>query len=271
MSHKAGLAGSPAGKIGCARDGHILTITIDSPARRNALTLGMWQALTDALNAAEADPDIRCIVLRGAGGQAFSSGADISEFGDLRNSPASVIAYNEVCEQAMDRLHAVQKPTIAMIEGFCVGGGMALAISCDIRIAARNARFGIPAAKLGLGYDFAGISRLVDIAGPSRAKEIFFTARQFDAEEAYEMNLLNRLVAEEDLAQTVATYAAMIAENAPMTIASVKLAVGQARLDPDKRDLAACHAAELACFQSEDYAEGRQAFAEKRKPVFRGR
>lgn len=259
------------GRIRVSTEGHVGTIVIDSPARRNALSFAMWTALGDALEAMAANADTRCVVLRGEGGKAFASGADISEFDTMRSSPAAVDAYNHACERAMDGLAAFPKPTIAMIEGFCVGGGAALAVACDIRIAARNARFSIPAAKLGVGYDYAGISRLIDVVGPARAKEIFFTGRLFDADEALAMNLLNRLVEETKLGDAVTEYAGMIAANAPITIASVKLSIANAMMDPDKRDLAACHAAELACFQSEDYAEGRKAFAEKRKPVFRGR
>lgn len=260
-----------AGRIRTAISGHVGTIVIDNPARRNALNFAMWTQLGDALEAMAADAGVRCVVVRGEGGKAFASGADISEFDAMRSSPEAVEAYNHACERAMDGLAHFPKPTIAMIEGFCVGGGAALAVACDIRIAAHNARFSIPAAKLGVGYDFAGIARLIAVVGPSRAKEIFFTARIFEAEEANAMNLLNRLVDEADLAAAVTDYAGMIAANAPLTIASVKLSVTQALLDPDKRDPAACLAAELACFQSEDYQEGKKAFAEKRKPVFRGR
>lgn len=259
------------GQIRVLTTGHVATIIIDNPARRNALTFAMWQQFGDALDTLEADGNIRCIIVRGEGGKAFASGADISEFDTLRSSPAAVETYNKACERAMDRLSDIAKPTIAMIEGFCVGGGMALAVSCDIRIAAANARFAIPAAKLGVGYDYPGISRLVQIVGPSRAKEIFFTARIYEAAEVWEMNLLNKLVPEGELAVTVKDYAALIAGNAPITIASVKRAVTTATAEPGQRDIAACHAAELACFQSEDYAEGRKAFAEKRKPVFHGK
>lgn len=260
-----------AGRIRVSTEDHVGTIVIDSPARRNALSFAMWTALGDALETMAADAGIRCVVLRGEGGKAFASGADISEFDTMRSSPAAVDAYNHACERAMDGLAAFPKPTIAMIEGFCVGGGAALAVACDIRIAARNARFSIPAAKLGVGYDYAGISRLIDVVGPARAKEIFFTARIFDADEALAMNLLNRLVEESKLGDAVAEYAGMIAANAPLTIASVKLSVANALMDPDKRDLAACLAAELACFQSADYQEGKKAFTEKRRPVFNGR
>lgn len=265
------LSTASSGRIRVAIDGPIATVVIDNPARRNALNFAMWQQLGDALDRLEADPAVRCIVVRGEGGKAFASGADISEFDAMRSSPEAVATYNLACERAMDRLSEIAKPTIAMIEGFCVGGGMALAVSCDIRIAATDARFSIPAAKLGVGYDYPGISRLVAIVGPSRAKEIFFTARLFEAAEVRDMNLINTLVAPGALAATVAETATLIAGNAPLTIAAIKLAVTTATAEPGQRDLAACHAAELACFQSEDYAEGRKAFAEKRKPVFRGK
>lgn len=260
-----------AGRIGAEKAGGVGTLVIDNPARRNAMSFEMWRQMIAVLHDFERDDEVRCIVVRGEGGQAFCSGADISEFDALRSAPEAVRAYNEACEGAMDGLHALTKPTIAMIEGFCVGGGMALATSCDLRIAAKGSRYAIPAAKLGVGYDYPGIARLIDVVGASRAKEIFFTARLFEDREVAEMGFLNRLVERDELALIVGETARVIAGNAPLTIASVKLSIANALMDAEKRDLAACHAAELACFDSEDYAEGRRAFAEKRKPNFKGR
>jgi len=265
------MTATKTGTIRIERAGAVATIVIDNPGRRNALNFAMWCALGEAIDALEADTEIRCLIVRGEGSEAFASGADISEFDAMRADPETAARYNIACEYAMDRLAAVQKPTIAMVQGFCIGGGMALAVGCDIRIVAGNARFAIPAAKLGVGYDYRGIERLAKLVGPSRAKEIFFTARIFNVEEAEAMGLVSRLVSVDHLAAETKAYAELIAANAPLTIAAVKMAVANALAEPHERNLEACKAAEQACFASEDYAEGRRAFAEKRKPVFHGR
>jgi enoyl-CoA hydratase/carnithine racemase len=210
------------------------------------------------------------VVLAGAGGKAFVSGADISEFGEKRGSREATLAYNALVEQASDTLLACKKPTIAMIQGYCIGGGLAISLCCDLRIASENSRFGVPAAKLGLGYAYPGIKRLADVVGPSFAKEIFFTARQFDAAEAIQMGLINRVRPTDELEAYVTNYAAMIGGNAPLTVGAVKLCVGEYAKDPESRDLEACQEAVDRCFTSADYIEGRTAFMEKRKPVFRG-
>ena len=171
----------------------------------------------------------------------------------------------------MRRLRELSKPTLAMIQGYCIGGGVAVALSCDIRLSADNARFGVPAAKLGLGYEYEGVRKLVDLVGPAFAKEIFFTARQFNAQEAREMGLVNRVVATADLAARVDEYASTIAGNAPMTVASIKTIVGEIVKDETQRDIALCDRVVDACFNSDDYREGRTAFMEKRKPDFQGR
>ena len=167
-------------------------------------------------------------------------------------------------------MHEFPKPTIAMIRGYCIGGGMGLASSCDIRICTPNSRFAVPAAKLGLGYDFPGLKRLVDLVGPSFAKEIFYTSRQFDAAEAKDMGFANRVVPEEEIEAYVRNYADTIAGNAPLTVNSIKFIVGEVMKDESKRDIRRCSELVAECFASKDYIEGRQAFMEKRKPVFTG-
>ncbi len=211
------------------------------------------------------------VVLSGAGGKAFVSGADISEFAEKRSSPESVQEYNRIAGLANAAIIEFAKPTIAMIQGYCIGGGLGVALCCDLRLAAEDSRFAVPAAKLGLGYAYDGIKRLVDVVGPSFAKEIFYTARQFDATEALQMGLVNRVVPAADIETYVRDYAGTIGGNAPLTINSVKLCVNEAIKDPDKRDLVAAQAAVDACFASADYIEGRTAFMEKRKPAFRAR
>ena len=226
-------------------------LIFNNPERHNAVSLEMWEAATRIIADFRADPDVRVVVVRGAGEKSFVSGADISKFDD---------------ERAQE-----EKPTIAMIHGYCIGGGANLAVCCDLRICSETAKFAIPAAKLGLGYGYARIRRLLEVVHPSFAKEIFFTARQFDAEEARTMGLANRIVPQAELETYVTDYARTIAGNAPLTVTAIKQIVNEALKDEADRDLAFCDRLVKACFDSEDYAEGRRAFAEKRKPNFKGR
>jgi enoyl-CoA hydratase/carnithine racemase len=210
------------------------------------------------------------VVLRGAGEKAFVAGADISEFEKLRMG-SKVSSYDERSAAATERLILCEKPIIAMIHGFCIGGGVAISLCCDIRIASDNSRFGIPAAKLGLGYAVAGIRNLMDIVGPGFTKEILFTARQFNAEEARHMGLIHRVVEEPLLEDYVRDYCRRIGENAPLTIRAVKKTVGALSRRPESFDRSICESLVRACFESEDYREGQRAFMEKRKPRFRGK
>lgn len=253
------------------KDGGIGTVIFNNPERHNAVSLEMWAATRDILDDFRADPEVRVVVLAGAGGKAFVSGADISKFGSERASEEAIAKYNATTEQAFSGVHDFPKPTIAMIRGYCIGGGMALATCCDIRICTPGSKFGIPAAKLGLGYDHKGIRRLMNVVGPSFAKEIFFTARQFDAEEARMMGFVNRVVPDDELESYVKHYGEMIAANAPLTIGAVKLTVGELLKDESQRDMDAVVASVKRCFDSKDYIEGRTAFMEKRKPAFTGR
>lgn len=253
------------------KDGAIGWITFNNPARHNAVSLAMWQALAEIVGDYAHDDAIRVIVVRGAGEKAFVSGADISEFEEKRSSPETTRLYNETAQRASRALKDVGKPTIAMIRGWCVGGGVSVALSCDLRIAAEDSAFAVPAAKLGLGYEFEGVRKLVDVVGPSFAREIFYTARQFTGQEALAMGLVNRLVPPDWLETYVRDYADSIAANAPLTVASIKTLVAQALEDESQRDLKLCREVVDRCFDSEDYAEGRQAFMEKRKPKFAGR
>ena len=257
-------------KMIARKDGKVGTMIFNNPARHNAVSLEMWDSVRRILDDFAADPEITVVVVTGAGGKAFVSGADISKFGDERSNKEAVAHYNTVVEQAYGRLYDFPKPTIAMIRGYCIGGGVGLAVSCDIRICSKGARFAVPAAKLGLGYDFPGLKRLVDVVGPSFAKEIFFTARQFDADEAREMHLVNRVVPDSELEAYVKDCAQTISENAPLTVNSVKFIVGEVTKDQSERDMVRVAEMVAKCFASRDYVEGRKAFMEKRKPVFTG-
>jgi len=253
------------------KDGAIGRIIFNNPARHNAVSLDMWQAVAQIMEEFENDPTIRVIVLSGAGGKAFVSGADISELKQKRDSVEAAEAYAKISETARIRLQETNKPTIAMIRGYCIGGGMATALACDIRIAAEGSKFGVPAAKLGLGYAYDGIKKLIDVVGPAFAREIFYTARQFTTDEALAMGLVNRVVPDGELESYVNNYCATIAGNAPLTVRSVKQIVREALKDESKRDMALCKRVVEECFASEDYTEGRTAFMEKRRPVFKGR
>jgi enoyl-CoA hydratase len=253
------------------KEGGIGRITFNNPARHNAVSLEMWEAVSRIMDDFNADDAVRVIVVTGAGGKAFVSGADISEFKEKRASQEAAEAYSKISESARQKLQETLKPTIAMIRGYCIGGGVGTALACDMRIAAEGSKFGVPAAKLGLGYAYDGIKRLVDLVGPAYAREIFYTARQFTADEALQMGLINRVVPEAELEDYVKNYCNTIAANAPLTIRSAKVSVREALKPESERDLDLCKRLVAECFASEDYTEGRTAFMEKRRPVFKGR
>tara|TARA_B100001146_G_C16110024_1_gene403212 strand:- start:56 stop:859 length:804 start_codon:yes stop_codon:yes gene_type:complete len=246
-------------------------ITFNQPNKRNAVSFAMWQAIPQIIIDFASSDDVRVVVMRGAGDKAFVSGADISEFEEVRNTPEQIVVYEKATSAANAALITLDKPLIAMIRGFCIGGGMAIALSADLRITADDGEFGVPAAKLGLGYGYGGIKELMNIVGPSFAKEIFFTGGRFSASDAETMGLVNRVVPVDDLESSVTALAKTIADNAPMTVKAAKAAVNEGTKNPDERDLDSVAAMVEACFNSEDYKEGRRSFMEKRKPQFQGR
>ena len=257
-------------KLIARKEGAIGWVIFNNPEKRNAMSMDMTTAMGDALEDYSRDPDIRVVILKGAGDKSFVSGADISEFKEKRSSKKAMELYNAASNRAAKALRECPKPTIAMIRGFCMGGGMGTAVACDLRIASDDSRFGVPAAKLGVGYRYERLKQLEALVGPSFTMEIFYTGRQFSAQEALAMGLINRMLPAAELEKYVLDYANTIAGNAPLTIAAVKKSVVEMGKDETKRDIATCDKMVDACFASKDYAEGRDAFMEKRKPAFQG-
>jgi len=262
---------SPTPRMIAEKSGPIGRIVFNKPERHNATSSDMWEAMPVILDDFEKHPEIRVVVVTGAGDKAFVSGADISEFETARSTPEQVARYDKIGELANARLTKCSKPTIARIRGYCVGGGLAVALTCDIRIASEKSSFAVPAAKLGLGYRAAGIQTLMNLVGPAYAKEIFYTARMFSPQEALQMGLVNRVVPAAELDQQVLGLAKTMAGNAPLTLAAVKRSLIEYVRDPAARNLELCQKMVDACYASEDYKEGQTAFMEKRKPVFKGR
>ncbi len=251
------------------KDGSIAWITANNPARMNALTAAMWKAVPETIATAVEDPAVRVIVLRGSGDKAFSAGADISEFENSRTGDAAKI-YDALNDGAFNALSGCPKPTIAMIHGFCLGGGLGLALCCDMRVADDASQFAIPAAKLGLGYNARWVRPILAAIPAARAKELLFTGRRFRSADAEAMGLVSQLVPKAELEATVKALALEIAANAPLSVAAAKKVIDEISRHPEHPDMAALDAAVTACFESADYTEGRRAFLEKRKPEFKG-
>jgi enoyl-CoA hydratase/carnithine racemase len=259
-----------AGQVRLDKHGKLAFIVFDHQERRNAITAQMWRDIVPVAQEVADDPEIRVAILRGAGDVAFVAGADISEFGETRTGD-SAETYDADNGRAFLALASLDKPLLAMIHGFCIGGGVAIALTADMRYGADDTRMGIPAARLGLGYSMAGIENLAQLVGYSRAKEIFFTTKRFRAEEALRMGLLNAVFPKAELEAEVVKIAEMIADNAPLTIKAAKLAVRELQRPPDKRNHQRVSDAIQACYDSEDYKEGVAAFLEKRRAKFEGR
>ncbi|HWK71981.1 MAG TPA: enoyl-CoA hydratase [Burkholderiaceae bacterium] len=248
-----------------------LHIQFNNPARHNALSVDMWEAVVPLLERAGADDRVRLVVFSGAGDKAFVSGADISQFEDMRAAREAVTRYEAMAETSLTAIQDFPKPTLACISGYCIGGGVNVAIACDIRIASDNSVFSIPAARLGLGYRYSAMKNLVDLIGPGAAKDLFFTARRIDAAEARSLGLVTRTAPAGELPALLAEYTRAMADNAPITIAAGKAITAEILKSAPNVDKDRCTALIRACFDSLDYAEGRTAFMQKRKPVFVGR
>ncbi|MGE3644210.1 MAG: enoyl-CoA hydratase [Beijerinckiaceae bacterium] len=258
-------------KMLAEKTGHIGRMIFNNPERHNAVSLEMWDAAVAILEDFAKDENIRVVVLSGAGGKSFVSGADISKFEKERGSKEAVEHYNARVAAAYGIVNHFPKPTIAEINGYCIGGGLGLAISCDLRFCSAKSKFGLPAAKLGLGYGFDAVKRLVDAIGPGATRDIVFTGRQLDSDEARTVGIVQKIVAEEELSSFVTDYANTICSNAPLTVRALKYIVNETLKSESDRDLGKCQAMVDAAFASEDYKEGRLAFMEKRKPQFTGR
>jgi len=248
--------------------GHMI---FNNPEKRNAVSLEMWDAADEILDDFLADAAVRVIVLSGAGGKSFVSGADISKFESERASQEAVRHYNERIKVVYARIESMPKPTVAMIDGYCFGGGLNLAVCCDVRFCSEKSVFSMPAARLALGYPYGAIRRLIGVVGQGAAKDLMFTARRMEAEEALRVGLVQKVLPSDDLEGFVSDYAGGIAGNAPLTVRAMKLISHEVLKDPADRDMDLCDRLVAECFASADYVEGRRAFLEKRPAKFQGR
>ena len=251
------------------KDGHIGWMTFNNPQRRNAMSLEMWEAAGEIMANFQADPDIHVVVMQGAGDKAFVSGADISQFEKQRSDAAATERYNQRAEAGRSAIRDFDRPIIAMIRGFCMGGGLGIAMSADMRFAAEGSTFGIPAARLSIAYVGDNITNLYNLVGPSRAKDILYSARRLDEQEALSIGLINRVFSPETLEAETRAYCEILADNAPLSIKAHKVILGE--LSKKQPDMSKVDAWAEKCFDSADYKEGRTAFMEKRKPVWQGK
>ena len=246
-------------------------ITFNNPEKRNAMSLDMWEGLGHALVELRDDAEVRVVIMVGAGDKAFVSGADISQFEKTRHNAEASEAYSKRSAAQRALLADYPKPIIACIRGFCLGGGMQVAMLADIRIAAENSQFGIPAAKLGIAYGYDGLKNLVSLVGPSWARLLMYTGMRIDSAEGLRIGLVDRVVPDAELWSATTDIARTISGNAPLAIQAAKITIAQVLKDPEKRDMDAIKQAGIACMDSDDFREGRRAFMEKRKPQFTGR
>jgi enoyl-CoA hydratase/carnithine racemase len=259
-----------AGRLLVERRGGVGWIVFDQPARRNAINTAMWRGIAPAMKQHDADPQVRCVAFRGTGSEAFSAGADISEFETIRSKDSAVAEYDGLLDQVLHAIQDSRKPSVAMIHGFCMGGGLEVALACDLRYCGAGAQFGIPAAKLGLAYNVEGHKRLLETVGHARAREIMFLGRRYSAAEALAMGLVHQVMEDARLEAQVGEILNTLSENAPLAIANSKTIIEEYVKSAGAPDHARMQAAIERCAKSADYKEGRRAFMEKRKPAFKG-
>ncbi|MEO8717770.1 MAG: enoyl-CoA hydratase [Burkholderiales bacterium] len=260
-----------AGQLGVEKRGVVGWIVFDQPAKKNAINDAMWRGIPEAMARFDADAEVRCVAFRGAGTEAFAAGADISEFAKIRAQRSAVGAYDGLLDRVLHSIQDSRKPSVALIHGFCMGGGLEVALACDLRYCGASAQFGIPAAKLGLAYNVEGHKRLLETVGHAWAREIMFLGRRYPAAEALTMGLVNRVLPDAELEAFVEGVIATLCENAPLSIANSKTILEEYAKSAGTADLDRMRAAIERCAQSGDYEEGRRAFMEKRKPAFKGR
>jgi enoyl-CoA hydratase/carnithine racemase len=253
------------------KKGAVGWIVFDQPKKRNAINDAMWRGIPEAMKRFDADPDVRCVLFRGAGTEAFSAGADISEFESNRANQEAVGQYDDLLDRVLHSIQGSMKPSVAMIYGYCYGGGLEIALACDLRYCGASAKFAIPAAKLGLAYNVEGHKRLLETVGHARAREIMFLGRRYLAEEALAMGMVHRVLTDADLESFTSEILSELCANAPLSIANTKTILEQYAKSVGTPDHARMRAAMERCARSEDYREGRRAFMEKRKPAFKGK
>src|SRR5437773_2610067 len=259
---------SPTERMQVWLDASTLHLRFNNPARHNALSVEMWQAIPVLLGQADGDERVRLVVFSGAGDKAFASGADISQFEDVRAAREAVNRYEQLAESALMSIYRCSKPTLACIRGYCIGGGVNVAISCDLRIATSDSVFSIPAARLGLGYRYSALKNLVDLIGVGPAKDLFLTARKINAVEALSLGLIGRVSPPDALDSLLSEYTTALTANAPLTMRAGKAIIAEILKPSPDLDVALCQDLIRGCFERDDYTEGRRAFMEKRKPVF---
>jgi enoyl-CoA hydratase/carnithine racemase len=260
-----------AGRLQVEKRGAVGWIVFDQPAKKNAINGAMWRGIPEAMARFDADDEVRCVVFRGAGSEAFAAGADISEFEKVRANDSAVGAYDGLLDRVLHSIQGSPKPSVALIHGFCLGGGLEVALACDLRYCGAGAQFGIPAAKLGLAYNIEGHKRLMETVGHARAREVMFLGRRYPADEALAMGLVHRVLPDAELEAYVDGVISTLAGNAPLSIANSKTMLEEFAKAAGTPDQARMRAAIERCAQSADYKEGRRAVMEKRKPRFTGR
>ncbi|HEX7053774.1 MAG TPA: enoyl-CoA hydratase [Burkholderiales bacterium] len=260
-----------SGRLRTEKRGAVGWLILDHPAKRNAINGAMWRAIPEAMARFDADPEVRCVAFRGEGREAFAAGADISEFEKNRDGQAAVGAYDDLLDRVLHSIQGSPKPSVAMIYGYCMGGGLEIALACDLRYCGRSAQFAIPAAKLGLAYNIEGHKRLLETVGHARAREIMFLGRRYGADEAAAIGLVHRVLDDDQLERHVGEVTATLCENAPLAIANSKIILEEYVKASGAPDFLRMRAAIERCATSADYVEGRRAFMEKRKPKFAGK